>query len=101
MNQETEDQSINVVSMAKFDITVKQKRIERDRMIDVRFEPAVDAKGNQSMKMHRVRREMDWAKGVHVEYDIANYSTAEALRTTAEEYIFQKVSPDLELFEKA
>jgi tetratricopeptide (TPR) repeat protein len=87
MNQETEDPSLRVVEMAKLDITMKQKRIERNRMIEVCHEQILDAKGNTVLKMHRVRKEMDYARNMKVEFDVADYTTAEAIRKTAEEYI--------------
>jgi hypothetical protein len=84
MSQETEDQSQRIIQLAKREIYLKTRKIERERIIDVRFEPIVDMRGCEIKKMHRVRVEMDLNYCMNVEFDIADYRTAEDIRVLAE-----------------
>jgi hypothetical protein len=49
--------------------------------------------------MHRVLKETDFEKCVTVEYDIADYRTAEELRKLSEQYVRDHVLPRLQSFE--
>jgi exosome complex RNA-binding protein Rrp42 (RNase PH superfamily) len=46
MNQLTEDPKVRIIELAKNEIRLKQRKIEQDRIIEVRFESAVDLNGN-------------------------------------------------------
>ena len=55
MRQETEIKGSAIMNLALSELSWKVQKINKDRMIEVNYEPAVDLKGNPFQKLHRTR----------------------------------------------